>query len=150
MNVKAFIQRHPVVFYFVLAYAIAWGGCIAAVGPKFLRGESPQFTDTLFMFLPMLAGPSLAGITMIAIVDGRRGLQDLLSRISKWRVGVRWYGLAILIPPVLIIAVLLALTSLVSPVFSPRLLLTTLGRRAFSEHIGCPIFSSGLLRPLRL
>jgi membrane protease YdiL (CAAX protease family) len=78
-----------------------------------------QFTDALLMFLPMLAGPSIAGITMTGIVDGKSGFQDLFSRMGKWRVGVRWYAAAILIPPVLLITVLLALTILISPVFSP-------------------------------
>ena len=120
MNIKAYVQRHPVAVYFVLAYVIAWSGTFAAVGPKFLRGEPMQFTDALFMFLPMLAGPSIAGIAMTAIVDGRSGLQNLLSRMGKWRVDVRWYAAATLIPPVLITTVLLTLTSLVSPVFSPK------------------------------
>ncbi len=120
MNIKAFIQRHPIASYFALAYVIAWGGSFAAVGPKFLRGEPLQFADSLLMFLPMLAGPSIAGITMTYIVDGRNGLRDLFSRMSKWRVGVRWYAAAFLIPPVLFITVLLTLTTLVSPVFSPR------------------------------
>ncbi len=120
MNVKALLQRHPVLFYFILAYAIAWGFCIAAVGTKFLRGEPLQFTDLMLMLLPMLAGPSIAGITMTTITDGRRGLQDLLSRMGKWRVGVRWYALAILIPPVLILPLLLMLANLASPAFFPR------------------------------
>jgi len=116
---SAFVRRHPVASYFVLAYLFAWGGSFAAVGPKFLRGEPMQFVDALLMFLPMLAGPSIAGITLTYIVDGKSGLRDLFSRMSTCRVGARWYA-ALLIFPVLIIAVLLTLTSLVSPVFFPR------------------------------
>ncbi len=139
MKIKTFVQRHPVASYFVLAYAIAWGGSLAAVGPKFLRGEAMQLTDALFIFLPMLAGPSIAGITMTVIVDGRSGLQDLLARMGKWRVGLRWYTAAILIPPVLIATVLLTLTSLVSPVFAPNFFAAglVLGLLAgFFEEIG--------------
>ena len=120
MKFKRFIQLHPVASYFALAYIIAWGGSFAAVGAKFLRGDSLQFVDVLLMFLPMLAGPGISGITMTYIVDGRSGLRDLFSRMSKWRAGVRWYAAAILIPPVLILTVLLTLDTLTSPVFSPR------------------------------
>lgn len=120
MKLKTFIQRHPVAAYYILACMIAWGGSILAVGPKFLRGEAMVFTDVLFIFLPMLAGPSIAGITMTAVIDGKRGLRDLFSRMGKWRVGIRWYAAAVLIPPILITVVLFILTSLVSPVFSPK------------------------------
>jgi membrane protease YdiL (CAAX protease family) len=74
------------------------------------------------MFPAMLVGPSVAGITLTAMVDGRAGLRDLLSRIRKARVGGRWYAVAILIPPSLILVVLVTLSSLVSPVFAPQIL----------------------------
>ena len=43
----------------------------------------------------------------------------LLSRMGRWRVSIRWYGVALLTAPVLVLAVLLTLTALVSPVFAP-------------------------------
>lgn len=120
MNIKVFIQRHSIVFYFILAYAIAWGGSFALVGLKFLRGDPLQFfPDALFMFLPMLAGPSIAGITMTYITEGSRGLRELFSRMRKWQVSIRWYAAAIFIPLILIFAILLILARLVSPVFFP-------------------------------
>jgi len=139
MNIKALIQRHPVASYFVLAYVISWGGSFATAGPKFLRGETLQFTDALLMFFPMLAGPSIAGITMTALVDGKSGLRDLVSRMRTWQVSVGWYAMAILIPPVLILTVLLTLTALVSPEFFPGFLLPMImiGLLAgFFEEIG--------------
>jgi membrane protease YdiL (CAAX protease family) len=138
MNIKAFIQRHPVASYFALAYVIPWVGILVGIGPKFIRGEALGLTEAMFMLLVMLAGPSLAGITMTRIVDGRSGLRDLFSRMSLWRVGARWYA-ALLIFPVLILAVLLTLTALVSPVFAPSF--TALGivfglLAGFFEEIG--------------
>lgn len=114
----SYIQRHAVLSYFVLAFLIAWGGTFAAVGPKFLQGEVLQFTDVLLAFLPMLIGPSLAGIVMMYLVDGKGGLQDLFSRMRLWRVDVRWYS-AIIIFPVLILAVQLGLVALLSRDFTP-------------------------------
>jgi uncharacterized protein len=118
MNSKALIQRHPVGSYFGLAFTIAWAGSFLAVGPKFIRGETMQFSDEILIFLVMLAGPSLAGITLAGIVDGSSGLRDLFSRMCRWRVGAHWYA-ALLIFPVLIMAVLLALATLLSPDFAP-------------------------------
>jgi membrane protease YdiL (CAAX protease family) len=118
MDMRSYIKRHAIVSYFTLAFLIAWGGCFAAVGPKFIRGEPLQFTDALLVFLPMLIGPSLAGIAMAGIVDGKSGLRDLFYRMRLWRVGARWYS-AILIFPILILVVQLGLVVLLSRDFAP-------------------------------
>ncbi len=39
MQVKAFIKRYSLVFYFLIAFAISWGASLGTLGPKFLRGE---------------------------------------------------------------------------------------------------------------
>jgi membrane protease YdiL (CAAX protease family) len=116
---KAWIKHYPIAAFFVLAFAISWTGCILLVGPKYLSGAPMGFSDTLVLFLMMLAGPSIAGVTMTAVVDGKAGLRDLFARMRKWRVGGRWYAAALLIPSGLFLAVLLALTVLVSPAFRP-------------------------------
>ena len=118
MNIRSHIQRHVVLSYFVLAFLASWGGSFAAVGPKFIRGEALQFTDALLVFLPMLIGPSLAGIVMAYLVDGKSGLQDLFSQMRLRRADARWYS-AILIFPVLILAVQLGLVALLSKDFAP-------------------------------
>lgn len=77
------------------------------------------------MFLPAylatVAGPSLIGILMTGVVGGRKGLNDLFSRIIQWRAGVRWYAIAILSAPLSVVGTLLAL-SLFSREFLPGFL----------------------------
>ena len=114
MNAKTLVHGHPLIAYFFLAYTIPWLGSLAAVGPKMLRGEEMLPTDSLPVLLLMLAGPSIAGITMTAVMDGKADLRDLFARMGKWRVGARWYA-ALLIPPVLILLVLYVLGDAVSP-----------------------------------
>ena len=53
---------------------------------------------------------------LTGLVDGRAGYRDLFSRLGKWRVGIRWYAVAILPAPIIAAAVLVAL-SLTSPLF---------------------------------
>ncbi len=66
----------------------------------------------------MLVGPSVAGILLTGFVYGKAGLRQLLHRLLRWRVGARWCAVALLTVPLLVTAVLLAL-SLTSPIFLP-------------------------------
>ena len=115
---KAFVTRHSVAAYFALAFAISWIGFVLVVGPGGFPGRGSQF-DTLLPFVAgaMLAGPSVAGILLTGFTSGVRGLRDLFSSLLKWRVGARWYAVALLPAPLLAAAVLFAL-SLTSPIFT--------------------------------
>ncbi len=117
---KAFLARHAIVAYFILAFAVSWGGVAAAAVPAFARGEAVPVRTGMLMLLAMLAGPSLAGLALTAALDGRSGLAGLFARMNRWRVGGRWYA-ALLIPPVLILAVLLVLSAAASRAFLPAL-----------------------------
>jgi uncharacterized protein len=123
MRVKSFIQRHPVASYFVLAFAIAWSGILYVVGPQGIPGESDHVAQLLPMvFLAMIAGPSIASLLLTALVDGRAGLRDLLARQCRWRVHLRWYGIALLTTPLLLLLSLGVLAMWVSPTFMPGIL----------------------------
>jgi membrane protease YdiL (CAAX protease family) len=113
------ITRHPVATYFALTFAISWGGVLIVVGPGGFPG-TPEQLETLLPIavLAMIAGPSVAGILLTGLIDGKTGLREFLSRLLRWRVDARWYVAALLIAPVLMMAVLLAL-SLFSRTFLP-------------------------------
>jgi len=66
-----------------------------------------------------LAGSCLAGILTTALTDGRSGLRELLTRLRRWRVGVRWYAVALL--PILVMAATYLGLSLLSPEFFPAI-----------------------------
>jgi membrane protease YdiL (CAAX protease family) len=71
----------------------------------------------------MLAGPPVATLLLTGFVDGSKGYSDLLSRLFKWRLGVRWYAIALLAAPLLQTSLLLTL-SLTSPVYLPSVFTT--------------------------
>jgi hypothetical protein len=114
MNVKVFMQRHPVVSYFGLVYLISYGGFYVVVGPKLLRGETMQSTDAFLLFPVIVVGVCLVGIALTSIVDGRNGLRDLFLRMVLWWDGARWYAVLLFFSG-LILPVLLFLISFVSP-----------------------------------
>jgi membrane protease YdiL (CAAX protease family) len=123
-TVKAFITRHPVRTYFALAFAVSWAGVLFAVGPGGIPTTIEQFmTIGPAMYVAMLAGPSVAGLLMTSLVCGRPGLREVLARLLTWRVGGRWYAVAVLTAPFLVMAVSLAL-SLLSPEFFPAVFIT--------------------------
>ena len=119
--IRGVIQQHPVATYYILAIGISWAAILAVVGPT----EFFHLTGTSALFpiagMASLLGPSIAGLGMTAVVDGRAGLRDLASRLRRWDVGVRWYAIALLTAPVVTIAVSLAL-SLLSRAYLPGIL----------------------------
>jgi uncharacterized protein len=121
--IKVFIKRHPLLSYFALVFAISWGGVLIVVGPGGIPATNKEQFDRLFpiAILAMVAGPSVAGILLTVLFYGKAGLRKFGSRLLRWRVGVRWYAVALLTAPLVFTAVLLAL-SLSSPVFLPRIL----------------------------
>jgi membrane protease YdiL (CAAX protease family) len=125
-SIKAFIKSHPLLNYFALTFAISWGNIlIVAGGPGGISANSqPSEMLMPLMLLALFAGPAVAGILLTGLVYGREGFRDLLTRMTRWRVGARWYAVALLTVPFLVTTVLLAL-SLTSPEFLPGILTTS-------------------------
>jgi membrane protease YdiL (CAAX protease family) len=132
-TLDAFVRRHPVPIYFAVTFAISWGGVLAVLGPGGVPEDKDRYATVLpFAIGAMLAGPSVAGLLLTSLLEGRAGFHVLLSRLLRWRVGARWYAVALLLAPLVILAMLFAL-SLISPVFIPGLIATDdkAGRLAF-------------------
>jgi membrane protease YdiL (CAAX protease family) len=124
-SIKDFIKNNPVPMYFIMTFAISWGGVILVMsGFGGIPTTKEQFAAQLpVAILAMLGGPSFAGLLMTGLVNGRAGLRDLLSRLLKWRVSFQWYAIALLTGPLVLMATLLAL-SLTSPVYLPGIFTT--------------------------
>jgi len=119
-TINTYIKRFPVLTYFALTFAISWGGLLLAIGGP---GAIWRFNEQFEMLLPrmilvLLAGPSVSGVLLTGICDGKTGLRKYLSRLLKWRVGAGWYAVALLTAPLLFMAVLVPL-SLSQPMFIP-------------------------------
>lgn len=124
-TIKAFINRHAVLTYYAVVFAISWGGLLVLAAPGGVPGTKEQVEALFpFMLLVLFAGPSIAGPLLTLLVDGRAGLRDLRARLLRWQVSVRWYAVALLFAPLLVAAVLLVL-SLFSPAYRPGILNTS-------------------------
>jgi len=99
-GVTSLMKRHPLVTYFVLAYALTWV-------------LAPLLTISLLLGVVGLLMPAVAAIVVIALTEGKPGLKALLQRLRLWRVGLLWYAVALGLP-VLLSAGVVALSILLS------------------------------------
>ena len=130
-----FIKRYPVSSYYLLVFAISWGGILILIGgPDHIPGTKEQ-AEKLFVpaLLIMFAGPFISGILMNFLIDGKEGLHTLLSRYSRWRTEGRWYAIAVFTGPILVVTVLSGL-SLFNQEFLPGIITA-------KDKIGSVIFS---------
>lgn len=123
-KLKSFIRRYPVATYFILTFVLSWGCMVLMIGPGSfpITAEQSEAQGAL-LYVGMLIGPSIAGILLTGLVDGKAGFRRLMARLRTWRVGARWYAVALLTAPLLATGVLLVL-SLFSPAFLPALFTT--------------------------
>lgn len=118
---KSTLQKYPVLAYFTLTFLISWGGVLILGAPHGMPTTSEKFEQLYpIVFLPYLLGPLLSSLILTGLIDGKAGFRMLLVRLTAWRVSVKWYAIAVLTAPVLILGVLGAL-SLNSSAFLPAL-----------------------------
>ncbi|NWG19145.1 MAG: CPBP family intramembrane metalloprotease [Chloroflexi bacterium] len=61
----------------------------------------PVTSSSVTFMVWMIAGawaPTVAALLITARTEGRAGVRSLLSRLGRWRVNWRWYGVALLLP----------------------------------------------------
>ena len=77
----------------MLAFGWSWG--LLWVGATLTL--HPAWLGTVIIIASAF-GPSLAGVTTVALFDGLAGLKRWLKRCLFWRVGWGWYGIAAFVP----------------------------------------------------
>jgi membrane protease YdiL (CAAX protease family) len=89
------IKRNSVISYFAIAYAVSWSFEIplALSHQGWISAQIPMW----FHYFACL-GPLSAALILTFLSDGGLGLRSLVGRIFKWRVDVRYYVFAILVP----------------------------------------------------
>jgi membrane protease YdiL (CAAX protease family) len=101
---KQVIIHHPLLAYFVLAFAGFWGlqlpMLLSRDGLGLLPYTMPMLPAMLLFVLSTYAGPALAAFVVTATESGRAGVRDFLRRYIRWRVGLRWYLVVLLGYPI--------------------------------------------------
>jgi membrane protease YdiL (CAAX protease family) len=85
-SITAFVKRHPQVTFWGIAYLTFFVGYFLYV----------LYPSELWNFV--IWSVALGGALVTGIADGRDGLKTYFSRIIRWRVGLKWYAVALFLP----------------------------------------------------
>jgi membrane protease YdiL (CAAX protease family) len=104
-GIKALLARHPLVSFFVIAFAGTWLFELPYVLSEYGAGLLPTRSPVLLWTSPVsvFVGPFLAAFIMTGVTEGREGVHRFLRRFVLWRVGFRWYLFAFVGVPVLVV-----------------------------------------------
>ena len=77
---KSLIKQHAILVFFVLTLLIGW---------------FPWYTGGGGI---IIVAPTLAGLIVAALAEGKDGILAVLRRMVRWRANVRWYIIILLFP----------------------------------------------------
>jgi membrane protease YdiL (CAAX protease family) len=89
-RISSLVKRYPLIAFFVLACALSWWPWIL-------------YTFSLLP-TPIIGLPFVAAFIVLAVTEGKSGVVELLRRMVRWRVRLRWYAVALLLPVVVTLA----------------------------------------------
>ncbi|PJF29566.1 MAG: CPBP family intramembrane metalloprotease [Phototrophicales bacterium] len=92
-HVRQFVKRHTVIFYFIITYTFSWTIGLLLIANRQGTLDIPTWLHYLTAF-----GPTFGAVFVTWLVDGRAGLADLWSRITRFRVAGYWWLIAVGLP----------------------------------------------------
>lgn len=116
MSKLASLAKYQLPIFFLLTFLITWIAQITAYNFAFVNGHELTNEANVHHFLDLLNGnidsgflpyyllfifsfgPSLAGLIVTAMFKGKKGLKGLYIQLTNFRIPMKWYLFAILIP----------------------------------------------------
>ena len=96
-GLRRLVARRPVAAFLVMVYTV---NTAVAVVPVLTRRDLLPFGLAPYDSLGHIFGVALPAFIVVAAMHGRAGVRDLAQRCLRWRVGVRWYLIALFGVPV--------------------------------------------------
>jgi len=84
---KTWIQKHPLLSFFALTFALAFGTTFTGI---YLDPEATVVPWSLEWFLNAFS-PTISALVVTALIGGWPEIKRLLSGFTRWNVGLRWY-----------------------------------------------------------
>jgi membrane protease YdiL (CAAX protease family) len=82
------VKRSTLVAYFVLVFGIEWL-LVLLLSPL----VPPMIALLIGSWLP-----NAVGVFVTWVAGGRPGLRELFTRVVEWRIGLKWYAIALSVP----------------------------------------------------
>ena len=99
------LKRHSLLTYFALTFVLTWACVIPLTLSDALAGEDTAHPFPLLFLWPLAhIIPSLVGILLTALFNGKSGLGEVFHRLGQVRVALTWYAVVLLLVPVLLFA----------------------------------------------
>jgi membrane protease YdiL (CAAX protease family) len=93
------VARHPVATFLVMAFTVSITIAFVRLRTNGDIDQSPSY-QYLVGFLEHLFSVALPALLVVAAIHGKTGVRDLARRSLRWRVGARWYLIALLGLPI--------------------------------------------------
>ena len=90
-------RQYPITAFFVLTFILSWG--LGAILDALFSA-----TNSILLVLPfaiLSAGLLASALIISAVIGGKAGVLTLLRKFTIWRVGWRWYMVALFLLPTL-------------------------------------------------
>jgi membrane protease YdiL (CAAX protease family) len=147
---QSVLARYPLISFFVMAYAFSWvvwsPWVLGEDGAGLLPINISQTASGYLNAAAILAGPTLAAFIMTATTEGREGVRRLLGRYVLWRVGLRWYLIALIgVPLIILLGTMVYSMELpnLGALGGPSYLLSYLATFALVTVLGGPLLEEG-------
>lgn len=102
------VKKHPVISFFALSYLINWfgiagniAGIIPPLGEWPLVYENHQVAVMRIRRTLLSWAPNFAAMIVVGLTEGRKGIQNLLKQFFRWKVGLRWWLVTLILPVIL-------------------------------------------------
>lgn len=93
------MKIYPIIFFFILTYAISWGIWIPMMIAYQTISEFEITAIVLILAYIGLFGPTISAFIVTFIYNGKKCLKKLLNRLFRWRVKIIWYLIALFAIP---------------------------------------------------
>jgi membrane protease YdiL (CAAX protease family) len=97
-KLKRFINKHTVITYFLLAYAITWS-VWTPISYCYVNGSLELSPPIVLLYIAGSFGPFLSAVIVTALSGGN--LRALFSQLLKWRFSAKWWLAAFFVPIIL-------------------------------------------------
>lgn len=91
--------------FFALTFLITWGVIGSYIWwPDAMTGRFGEISGSHPLFFVATWAPAIAGCAVVMLFGGMAGLRGFLARLLLWRCSARWWGLVLIVIPVVFMA----------------------------------------------